>query len=141
MSAPRRRSSITIRDSWIAVSQAYDDRAARNFALSTDVRLLSAARARIEFNGHSHFGRGELRHILSKVNERTGEVSDLSNSALSRAIDRMVEARMLLPGSWSECLIHDPFTVQTGVKGYETECPAKPHGLSKNFQSAGIPSV
>lgn len=128
MSAPRHRSSITIPDSWIAVSQAYDDRAARNFALSTDVRLLSAARARIEFSGHSHFGRGELRQILSRASERTGEVTALSPRALVRAVDRMVEAGMLLPGSWSGCLVHDQFAVQTGVKGTPSPCPKKPAG-------------
>lgn len=123
-----RRQRLSIPDTWAAVATVYDDAAARNVALSTDLRLMSAARSRIELSGHSHWRRGELRYVLSKVNTTTGELTPLSASALSRAIVRMVEAGMLQGGSWSECLVHPMFAVQTGRKDAKSPCPARPHG-------------
>lgn len=122
------RRRLSIRDDWVAVSTVYDDAAARNPALSTDLRLISAARSRIELSGHSHWKRGELRHVLTKVNATTGELVPLSASALTRAIVRMVEAGMLQHGSWSECLVHPMFEVQIALKRSQSPCPTKPCG-------------
>ncbi|MGW6131336.1 hypothetical protein ACWFNE_15040 [Cellulomonas sp. NPDC055163] len=123
-----RRRSLSIPETWAAVATVYDDAAARNPALSTDLRLMSAARSRIELSGHSHWRRGELRLLLSKANMTTGELTPLSASALKRAIGRMVEAGMLQAGSWSECLVHPIFAVQTGRKDAKSPCPTRPQG-------------
>lgn len=122
------RPRLLIRDDWVAVSSVYDDAAARNPALSTDLRLMSAARSRIELSGHSHWHRGELRHVLAKVDRKTGELTPLSASAVNRAISRMVDAGMLQAGSWSECLINPLFYVQTARRVTASACPAKPPG-------------
>ncbi|MFD6030137.1 hypothetical protein ACFWE5_05450 [Cellulosimicrobium funkei] len=130
----RTRHKITLDGPWVAVSRAQDDTAARNYELSTDLRLLGAARSRLELGGHSHFNRRELRTILAKVNRRTGELAPLSASALTRRIGALVDAGLLAHGSWSECLVVPPFSVQTGERYAETTgCPKRPAGRSQNL--------
>lgn len=124
------RKSINIPGPWVAVAQAYDDAAARNPALSSHVRILSAARSRLEFNGHAHFARQELRTILSSVDRQTGELTPLSKSALTRAVQHLTDGGLLADGSWSQCLRLPLFGVQNGTgrtKGRPT-CPRAPAG-------------
>lgn len=128
MSPRRRGPGISIRGEWVAISRAYDDMAARNPVLSTDLRILAAGRSRLELSGHSHWRRGELRNVLATVNRQTGEASPLSKSALTRRIGALADAGLLEPGSWSECLRVPLFSVQVGVKGVPSNCPAKPQG-------------
>lgn len=129
----RRSPGISMKDSWVAVSQAYDDAAARNPALSTDVRLLAAARSRLEITGHSHWNRGELALVLSKLRRDPEHDAEhmvrLRRETVTAAIDRLTDAGLLMPSSWSECLVLPPFAVQIGTKdAAATECPTKPEG-------------
>lgn len=130
------RKRITLEGgSWVAVSRAYDDTNARNPALSTDVRLLAAMRSRLEPSGHAHFGRGELRLILAKLDASTGELKPLTPSALTRRIKALAGAGLLLDGSWSSCLVSPPFAMQTGERtAAKTACLARPGGRSQNLR-------
>jgi len=110
---------------WVACSQDTDDRIARDDRLSTDTRLLAAARSRLEPQGHAHFKRGELSRILSQVNKTTGEIGPMSSNGLRRAIRKLSEAGLLLSDSWSQCLRVPLTDVQNG-NGYNSECPTKP---------------
>jgi len=124
--------NISIADTWTAVSQAYDDATARNPALGTDLRLVAAARSRMEYGGHAHFKRGELAVILSKAKaDGVGGyvLEPLHRTTVKKAIDRMADAGLLVRGSWSEDLILPPFSVQFGSKqAAVTRCPKKPKG-------------
>lgn len=124
------RKAISIQGSWVAVSQAHDEAAARNPLLSTHLRVLAAARSRLEFSGHAHFGRQELGTIVSKVAKDTGELTRLSPSALTRAIKHLVDGDQLMDGSWSECLRLPLFAVQngTGRSRPGPPCPQMPKG-------------
>ncbi|WP_298325390.1 hypothetical protein [Haloactinopolyspora sp.] len=125
--ASGRRKGISIVEDWVAVSRDHDEAAAHNWDLSTDLRMLSAARWRLELSGHSHWRRGELRDVLASP-DAAGELKPLSASAVGRRIKALVDAGQLLPGSWSQCLVLPLFKVQTGMKGTPTECPRKPAG-------------
>lgn len=123
---PRQR--ISIPGDWVAVARHHDAEVARNPYVHTDVRLIAAARSAIEPSGHAHFGRGELRTILETADKKTGELRPLTPSAVKRAIARLVGGGLLLPGSWSQCLILPLFDVQTAQRIVNSPCPAKPPG-------------
>jgi hypothetical protein len=110
---------------WSAVSTYFDERTVDNPRASLEVRLLAAARARIDPTGHSHWARGELRSRLV-VFSPIGSLEPVERSTLGRAIGRLVRAKILLPGSYSECLVYEPFAVQTGMtNGSWPPCPKR----------------
>ena len=128
------RRSIALTGPWVAIAAAYDDTTARNPSLHVDVRLLAAARSRMEFSGHAHFRRGELRTILSRLTESTGELVPLSPNYVTRRINWLVGATVLAAGSWSECLVLPPFGVQCGRRSATASpCPKRPVGRAENL--------
>jgi hypothetical protein len=112
----------------VAVSRKHDAATARNLSLSTEMRLLAAARSAIEPRGHAHFKRFELRQILEVPDRQSGALGPLSPSALTRAIKRLVDGGVLLDGSWAQCLILPMFDVMTGQNIAPSACPVKPRG-------------
>ena len=78
---------------WRAVSVVSDEQTADNPEVSSDVRLLALARARMDFSGHAHFKRGEVRERLAyvqKTGKRAGEIRVPSREAVRKAINRLV---------------------------------------------------
>lgn len=113
---------------WSAVSTMFDEATIDNSRASLEVRVMAAARARIDPTGHSHWRRGELRSRLL-VYSPTGEHVPVERSTLGRAIGRLVAAKILLRGSSSECLVYVPFAVQTGMTtGAWPPCPKRGDG-------------
>lgn len=114
---------------WRGVSAIADERLAANVEASTDIRLVALARARLEFSGHAHFKRGELRECLAyvvKSGPDAGSICTPSRHAVNKAIDRLKAWGVFAPDSWSQCIQFPPFSVQNGSKvGAQTPCPPK----------------
>jgi len=73
---------IGLEGAWTAVAREADEQAARNPDLSTDLRIVAAARWRLDAAGHSHFprtGRDSLRVVLGKVDKGTGELLPITD--------------------------------------------------------------
>ena len=126
---PRSR-GIGLEAAWTAVSREADERAARNPDLSTDLRLIAAARWRLDRDGHSHFpatGDDGLRAVLSKVDRATGQLTPLSQRATERAIARLVAGDQLsaVNRNSARCL-RLPRYANDGPRGAKrSTCPVK----------------
>ncbi|WP_454853261.1 hypothetical protein [Promicromonospora soli] len=103
----------------------FDETTVDNPRVVLDVRILAAARARIDPTGHAHWRPGELRNRLV-VFGSTGDLTPVTRENLNAAIRRLTAAKILLRGSSGQCLVYDPWAVQTGMRnGVWPPCPRK----------------
>lgn len=98
---------IGLEGAWTAVAREADEQAARNPDLSTDLRIVAAARWRLDAAGHSHFprtGRDSLRVVLGKVDKGTGELLPITDRSVRRGISSLVTAGVLSSRNRSSAL-------------------------------------
>lgn len=89
---------IELEGGWTAVARQADEDAARNPGLSTDLRIVSAARWRMDGQGHSHFpktGADSLPQVLARVNRATGELTPMTDRGVRKALAALVAAGLL----------------------------------------------
>lgn len=112
---------------WTAVSVMFDEATIDNPHVCLEVRVMAAARARIDPTGHSHWRRGELRSRLVGFADDDGEglgLVPVHRNTLAACVARLTAAGILLPGSGPMCLVYAPFAVQTGMtNGAWPPCP------------------
>ncbi|MCZ2261746.1 hypothetical protein [Isoptericola sp. QY 916] len=117
---------------WRGVSAVADEKLANNVEASMDVRIVAFARARLEFSGHAHFGRSELREVLAyvvKSGPGAGEIRKPTRHGVTKAIQRLTDWGVFSPGSWSECIVFPGMSVQNGSKAQgEKPCPGRQPG-------------
>jgi hypothetical protein len=129
-----RRPKITGLGTWNAVSRDEDERLALDHRVgNVEVRLVAAARSRMDQRNHAHFRRGELREILRGATDKrpaaTREDASLPHGdTVTRAIERLVSWGLLAHGSWKQCLIVPPFAAMVNAKVPSTPCARKPAG-------------
>ena len=94
---------------WVAVDQEYTMNVAKSQRamdnLSTDLRLLLLAQARMNEAGHAHFddprGRddSELRTLLGHLDSKTGEIIRASRQTIHTAKQKLHESGLLVDTS------------------------------------------
>jgi hypothetical protein len=110
---------------WSAVSTVFDEATIDNPHVVLDVRIMAAARARIDPSSHSHWRPGELRNRLVVIGS-TGELTPVTRENLNAAIRRLTSAKILQAGSSGQCLAYSVWDVQTGMRnGAWPPCPRK----------------
>lgn len=97
-------------DHWTAESISMSVKIANNPKLSTDMRVLSLAKSRINRFGHAEFGKGELVDIIGK-----------NRTTVGRAIDSLKAAGLLADDSTPRCL-WIPREVCQNAKAKKNEC-------------------
>lgn len=134
MSNPVRRRGVTS-SNFVAVDRDAYRRLGENPVCSNrQLRIVALAMSRLEPKGHAHFDQGELRRLLSRVDERTGELKEPSRDSITRDIRTLEESGFLLPGSWLRDLRMPMFDVQYGRSDRDNSmCPKKPPGCVSNL--------
>jgi hypothetical protein len=74
-------------------------------------------------NGHAMFGVGDVRLVLSRVDEETGEILMPSTANVSHAIRKAVDFGFLEKGSGTRCLVVPGHAIEGGLGDPNEPCP------------------
>lgn len=122
-------------DWWKVRSNPMFDVAAQAHNLDPAHRLWMLAMGRAEQGGHAQFEPGEIRSLILKLNEQTGELSEYSDRNIKRWIAKLVEAGLIGDASTPECIVLPFPTFDSGVR--HNPRPCKVHGHNLNWTPDG----
>lgn len=89
---------------WVAISQNTLGEAARRTRWTLAPRMYQMALSRMDRHGHSMWAPGELRDSLAKLHPQTGELVDVDRSAVTKALQSLIDDELICRDSTVQCV-------------------------------------